>query len=87
MSSKEEREVLKLLVQHVCRAFYDPKYIVVMDQLVRHPVYVISLLWRTYISRVNSRLKEDDLAGRLGLQLKELSKLTAVLNADKLLKM
>ena len=47
MSSKEEREVLKLLVQHVCRAFYDPKFIVVMDQLVRHPVYVFSLLWRT----------------------------------------
>ena len=33
------------------------------------------------------RLKEDDLAGRLGLQLKELSKVTAVLHADKLLKM
>ena len=38
MSSKDEREVLKLLVQHVCRGFYDPKYTVVMDQLVRHPV-------------------------------------------------
>ena len=36
---------------------------------------------------IQFRLKEDDLAGRLGLQLKELSKLTAVLNADKLLKM
>lgn len=32
-------------------------------------------------------LKEDDLAGRLGLQLKELSKITAVLQADKLVKM
>ncbi|KAF8527611.1 TFIIE alpha subunit-domain-containing protein [Hysterangium stoloniferum] len=69
MSTKEEKEVLKLLVQHVCRGFYEAKYTVVMDQLVRHPV-----------------LKEDDLAGRVGLQLKELLKITAVLHADKLLK-
>ncbi|GJJ14936.1 hypothetical protein Clacol_009206 [Clathrus columnatus] len=69
MSSKEDREVLKLLVQHVARGFYEAKYTIVLDQLVRHPV-----------------LKEDDLAGRLGLQLKELSKITAVLQADKLIK-
>ncbi|KZV86122.1 hypothetical protein EXIGLDRAFT_840977 [Exidia glandulosa HHB12029] len=53
---------LRKLVQNVARCFYDARHIVVLDQLVRHPV-----------------LKDDDLAGRLGLQLKELGKLTAVL--------
>ncbi|EJD39595.1 hypothetical protein AURDEDRAFT_116120 [Auricularia subglabra TFB-10046 SS5] len=53
---------LRRLVQNVARCFYDARFIVVLDQLVRHPV-----------------LKDDDLAGRLGLQLKELGKLTATL--------
>ncbi|KIJ51938.1 hypothetical protein M422DRAFT_157029 [Sphaerobolus stellatus SS14] len=69
MSSKEEREILKSLVQQVLRAFYEPKHVIVMDQLVRHPA-----------------LKEDELAGRVGLQLKELSKITAKLQTDNLLK-
>ena len=30
------------------------------------------------------RLKDDDLAGRMGLQLKELNKLMAVLEGDRL---
>lgn len=67
--SKEDQETLRLLVQHVLRAFYEPKYTVVMDQLVRHPV-----------------LKDDDLAGRMGLQLKELNKVMVVLENDKLVK-
>ncbi|EMD35651.1 hypothetical protein CERSUDRAFT_116392 [Gelatoporia subvermispora B] len=67
--SKDEQEALRLLVQHVSRAFYEPKYTVVMDQLVRHPV-----------------LKDDDLAGRMGLQLKELNKVMAVLENDKLVR-
>ncbi len=36
--SKDEQETLRLLVQHVSRAFYEPKFTVVMDQLIRHPV-------------------------------------------------
>lgn len=67
--SKEDQEVLHLLVQHVLRAFYEPKFTVVMDQLVRHPV-----------------LKDDDLAGRMGLQLKELNKVMVVLEKDQLIK-
>jgi hypothetical protein len=39
MATKEDQETLRQFVQHVARAFYDPKYIVVMDQLARHPVY------------------------------------------------
>ncbi|GJE85312.1 TFIIE alpha subunit-domain-containing protein [Phanerochaete sordida] len=66
---KEDQETLRLLVQHVLRAFYEPKYTVVMDQLVRHPV-----------------LKDDDLAGRMGLQLKELNKVMVVLENDRLIK-
>ncbi|KAL6300958.1 TFIIE alpha subunit-domain-containing protein [Sparassis latifolia] len=67
--TKDEQETLRLLVQHVARAFYEPKYVVVLDQLVRHPV-----------------LKDDDLAGRMGLQLKELNKVMAVLDNDKLVR-
>ncbi|EPS98247.1 hypothetical protein FOMPIDRAFT_1126886 [Fomitopsis schrenkii] len=67
--SKDEQETLRLLVQHVSRAFYEPKYTVVMDQLARHPV-----------------LKDDDLAGRMGLQLKELNKVMAVLEGDRLVR-
>lgn len=36
--AKDEQEILRLLVQHVSRAFYEPRFTVVMDQLVRHPV-------------------------------------------------
>ncbi|KAH9923017.1 TFIIE alpha subunit-domain-containing protein [Amylocystis lapponica] len=64
-----EKDTLRLLVQHVSRAFYEPKYTVVMDQLVRHPV-----------------LKDDELAGRMGVQLKELNKVMAVLEGDRLVR-
>ncbi|KAI0005512.1 TFIIE alpha subunit-domain-containing protein [Russula compacta] len=68
MLTEESRAALYLLVQHVTRAFYDPRYIVVMDQLARHQV-----------------LKDDDLAGRVGLQVKELNKLMATLEKDGLI--
>ncbi|KAF9225840.1 hypothetical protein BS17DRAFT_777766 [Gyrodon lividus] len=67
MATKEEQETLRLLVQHAARGFYEPKYIIILDQLARHPV-----------------LKDDDLAGRMGLQAKELNKLMAVLGNDRL---
>ncbi|KAL0959915.1 hypothetical protein HGRIS_011580 [Hohenbuehelia grisea] len=67
MATKEEQEILRLLVQHVSRSFYEPKYTIILDQLARHPV-----------------LKDDDLAGRMGLQSKELNKLMAVLSNDRL---
>ncbi|KXN91567.1 Transcription initiation factor IIE subunit alpha [Leucoagaricus sp. SymC.cos] len=69
MATKEDQETLRLLVQYVSRAFYEPKYIIIMDQLARHPV-----------------LKDDDLAGRMGLQPKELNKIIAVLSNDCLVK-
>ncbi|KAH7913129.1 TFIIE alpha subunit-domain-containing protein [Hygrophoropsis aurantiaca] len=68
MATKEEQETLRLLVQHVSRGFYEPKFTIIMDQLARHPV-----------------LKDDDLAGRMGLQAKELNKLMAVLGNDRLI--
>ncbi|KAH9916967.1 TFIIE alpha subunit-domain-containing protein [Epithele typhae] len=67
--SKDEQETLRLLVQHVSRAFYEAKYTVIMDQLIRHPV-----------------LKDDDLAGRMGLQLKELNKIMATLETHNLVR-
>ncbi|TFK26129.1 hypothetical protein FA15DRAFT_667806 [Coprinopsis marcescibilis] len=69
MTTKEEQETLRLLVQHVSRAFYEPKFTIILDQLARHPV-----------------LKDDDLAGRMGLQPKELNKVIAVLSNDCLVK-
>ncbi|KAI0307613.1 TFIIE alpha subunit-domain-containing protein [Multifurca ochricompacta] len=68
MLTEENKATLYLLVQHVTRAFYDPRFIVVMDQLSRHQV-----------------LKDDDLAGRVGLQVKELNKLMATLEKDGLI--
>ncbi|KJA14953.1 hypothetical protein HYPSUDRAFT_208266 [Hypholoma sublateritium FD-334 SS-4] len=69
MATKDDQETLRLLVQHVSRAFYEPKFTIIMDQLARHPV-----------------LKDDDLAGRMGLQPKELNKVIAVLANDSLVK-
>ncbi|TDL25233.1 hypothetical protein BD410DRAFT_743979 [Rickenella mellea] len=67
MATKEEQDSLRLLVQHVSRAFYEHKFVIIMDQLARHPV-----------------MKDEDLAGRMGLQAKELNKLMAVLATDRL---
>ncbi|PPR00759.1 hypothetical protein CVT24_000784 [Panaeolus cyanescens] len=75
MATKEDQETLRLLVQHVSRAFYEPKYTIIMDQLARHPVELFFL-----------SLKDDDLAGRMGLQPKELNKVIAVLSNDSLVK-
>ncbi|KAJ4490269.1 TFIIE alpha subunit-domain-containing protein [Lentinula aciculospora] len=69
MATSEEQDTLRLLVQHVARGFYEPKYTIIMDQLARHPV-----------------LKDDDLAGRMGWQPKELNKVIAVLANDCLVK-
>lgn len=69
MSTKEEQDTLRLLVQHVSRAFYEARYTIILDQLSRHPV-----------------LKDDELAGRVGLQPKELNKVIAVLSNDALVK-
>ena len=38
MLTEENKAALYLLIQHVTRAFYDPRFIVVMDQLARHQV-------------------------------------------------
>ncbi|KAF9010136.1 TFIIE alpha subunit-domain-containing protein [Cyathus striatus] len=69
MASVEDKETLRLLVQHVGRAFYESRYTIILDQLARHAV-----------------LKDDDLAGRMGLQPKELNKIIAKLSNDCLVK-
>lgn len=38
MATKDEQETIRRLVQHVSRAFYEPKYTVILDQLSRHLV-------------------------------------------------
>lgn len=42
--SNETTRALQTLVQHVSRAFYESRFVVVMDQLARLPVYVSSLV-------------------------------------------
>lgn len=34
----EDQGALRLLVQHVARAFYEPMHTIVLDQLALHPV-------------------------------------------------
>ncbi|CAE6429259.1 unnamed protein product [Rhizoctonia solani] len=65
----ETTRSLQALVQIVSRAFYEPRLVVVMDQLSRLPV-----------------IKEEELAGRVGVTLKELNKVTATLLNDRLIK-
>ncbi|KAI0031345.1 hypothetical protein K488DRAFT_52231 [Vararia minispora EC-137] len=65
--TNEQKAQLKELAQRVVRAFYEPKYIIVIDQLVQHYA-----------------LRDDQLAGRVGLQLKDLNKIMAVLEKDGL---
>ena len=38
MATKEDQDILRLLVQYVSRAFYEPKFTIIMDQLARNPV-------------------------------------------------
>lgn len=38
MATKDDQDILRLLVQYVARSFYEPRYVVVLDMLVRHPV-------------------------------------------------
>lgn len=38
--SNETTRALQTLVQHVARAFYESRLVVVLDQLARLPVYV-----------------------------------------------
>ena len=47
-------------------------------------VGVLLMLSRSSLSRIS--LKDDDLAGRMGLQVKELNKLMAGLEKDRLVK-
>ena len=45
---------------------------------------VLRVLWAQSLTR--DSLKDDDLAGRMGLQLKELNKVMVVLEKDQLIK-
>ena len=38
MATKEDQDTLRLLVQYVSRAFYEPKFTIITDQLARNPV-------------------------------------------------
>ena len=46
---------------------------------------VLRVLWAQSLTR--DSLKDDDLAGRMGLQLKELNKIMATLEGHKLVRM
>ncbi|GAB5591539.1 hypothetical protein Unana1_06439 [Umbelopsis nana] len=63
-------DVLKTMVARVARAFYDPKYIVVLDAL----------------NKIGEQIKEEDLSISLKLTLRELHKLCAKLREDRLVR-
>ncbi|KAG2188925.1 hypothetical protein INT44_004067 [Umbelopsis vinacea] len=63
-------DVLKTMVARVARAFYDPKYIVVLDAL----------------NKIGEHMKEEDLSINLKLTLRELHKLCAKLREDRLVR-
>lgn len=47
--SDADRESLRLLAQHVARAFYDPRLVVVVDQLTRHTVYALAFAHASFL--------------------------------------
>ncbi|ORX60280.1 hypothetical protein DM01DRAFT_1299984 [Hesseltinella vesiculosa] len=67
-------DVLKMLVSKVARAFYDPKYIVILDALNNAPPN-------------SNGVREDDLAPVLKMTTRELHSLCGKLRDQRLLKM
>lgn len=63
----ERHRTMRNLIMFVGRAFYDTRFVVVLDQLARHEV-----------------LRDDELASRVGLSNKDLTKLTTRLITDGL---
>lgn len=81
MSTKAEQDTLRLLIQHVLRAFYEPKFSIVIDQLSRHKMYFDDVAaWRNADHLI--RLKDEDLASKVGMNSKELNKVMAVMQND-----
>ncbi|KAH8998756.1 hypothetical protein EDB86DRAFT_3145866 [Lactarius hatsudake] len=58
MLTEENKAALYLLVQHVTRAFYDPRFIVVMDQLARHQVVGLQV---KELNKLMATLEKDGL--------------------------
>lgn len=80
------------MVARVARAFYDPKYIVVLDALNKiGEQYVYSAAdFVDVTARLNFKfcsVKEEDLSINLKLTLRELHKLCAKLREDRLVRM
>ncbi|CAO3596974.1 unnamed protein product [Absidia cylindrospora] len=66
-------DVLKLLVARVARAFYDPKYIVILDVLNSAPPN-------------SNGIREDDMVPILKMTAREIHKLCGKLREHRLLK-
>ncbi|TIC65449.1 hypothetical protein E3Q01_02148 [Wallemia mellicola] len=66
IANETDERRLKSLVQHVGRSFYESKYYIILDQLIRKEAW------------------DGEIAGRIGLTVKDSSKLIAKLISDKL---
>ncbi|EIM22652.1 hypothetical protein WALSEDRAFT_59870 [Wallemia mellicola CBS 633.66] len=67
IANETDERRLKSLVQHVGRSFYESKYYIILDQLIR-----------------KEAMQDGEIAGRIGLTVKDSSKLIAKLISDKL---
>ncbi|TIA86457.1 hypothetical protein E3P99_03666 [Wallemia hederae] len=67
IANETDERRLKGLVQHVGRSFYESKYFIILDQLIR-----------------KEAMQDGEIAGRIGLTVKDSAKLIAKLIADKL---
>ena len=65
--------IVRKLVGYVSRAFYAPEYIMLIDILNQYQAYYI----------YNYRIKEEDLAHKLRLHIKEIQKMCGKLREDK----
>ncbi|CEI95313.1 hypothetical protein RMCBS344292_15061 [Rhizopus microsporus] len=67
-------EVLKALVARIARAFYDPKYIVILDELNNAPPN-------------SNGVKEEDLVLALKITARDIHRICGKLKEDRLIKM
>jgi transcription initiation factor TFIIE subunit alpha len=79
-------DLAKTLIRCVARAFHETRYVLVVDALIVHSAYVpLYPITPPSILTPTHSLRDDDLAHLLGMQTKELRKLCAKLEEDRLL--
>ena len=78
---------IQRLVQTATRTFYEPKFVILIDQLVRKEAWVVPLYYRSqsrliYQSARLPSMKDEELAARVGTKEKDLAKIAVKLAED-----